>query len=99
MGKVRAWHLHYFHFFKVCLYPIEWVVDHASDIEGLTFRSNDYSKNLGVNSEWKALLLNKVAVGNGKKLSQDDTSLTEPPPGYDSVSSFGLLFPRVLIES
>jgi len=30
-------------------------------------------------------LLNKVVVGNGMKLSQDDTSLTEPPPGYDSV--------------
>jgi len=48
-------------------------------------KSNDYSKNLDVNSEWKALLLNKVVVGNGMKLSQDDTSLTEPPPGYDSV--------------
>jgi len=48
-------------------------------------KSNDYSKNLGTSSEWKALLLNKVVVGNGRKLTQDDTSLTEPPPGYDSV--------------
>jgi hypothetical protein len=51
-----------------------------------TSRSNDYSKNIGVNSEWKALLLNKVIVGKGKKLTKDDTSLTQPPPGYDSVS-------------
>ncbi|KAF9790510.1 hypothetical protein BJ322DRAFT_1104161 [Thelephora terrestris] len=48
-------------------------------------KSNDYSKNLGVSSDWKALLLNKVVVGNGKKLTQDDTTLTEPPPGYNSV--------------
>lgn len=48
-------------------------------------KSNDYSKNVGINSDWKALLLNKVVVGNGKKLINDDTSLTEPPPGFDSV--------------
>ena len=57
-----------------------------------TFRSNDYSKNMGINSEWKALLLNKVVVGNGLKLSQNSTALTEPPSGYDSVSVFGLNF-------
>lgn len=51
----------------------------------LVFRSNDYSKNVGINSEWKALLLNKVVVGNGKRLINDDTSLTAPPPGFDSV--------------
>jgi hypothetical protein len=48
-------------------------------------KSNDYSENIGTASEWKALLLNKVVVGSGHKLMQDDTSLTEPPPGYDSV--------------
>jgi len=52
----------------------------------LTFRSNDYSKNEGITSDWKALLLNKVVVGNGKKLTQDDITLTQPPSGYDSVS-------------
>jgi len=55
-------------------------------IEILTFRSNDYSKNEGITSDWKALLLNKVVVGNGKKLTQDDITLTQPPSGYDSVS-------------
>jgi phage gp45-like len=29
--------------------------------------------------------LNKVVVGRGHKLTQDDTSLTAPPTGYDSV--------------
>ena len=65
-----------------------------------TFRSNDYSKNMGINSEWKALLLNKVVVGNGLKLSQNNTALTEPPSGYDSVSVL-LAYPLagVLIRS
>jgi hypothetical protein len=35
----------------------------------------------------KAVLLNKVVVGKGKKLMYDDTTLTAPPPGYDSVST------------
>lgn len=48
-------------------------------------KSNDYSSNLGITSTWKALLLNKVVVGNGKKLVNDNTSLTEPPAGFDSV--------------
>lgn len=48
-------------------------------------KSNDYSKNLGASSDLKALLLNKVVVGNGKKLINDDTTLTAPPPGFDSV--------------
>lgn len=48
-------------------------------------KSNDYAKNIGVNSDWKALLLNKVVVGAGKSLINDDTSLTGPPVGYDSV--------------
>ena len=60
-------------------------VEHAPDLDVLTLRSNDYSRNIGVTSNWKALLLNKVVVGNGKKLVKDDTSLTQPPPGFDSV--------------
>jgi len=49
-------------------------------------KSNDYSKNDdSLVSDWKALLLNKVVVGNGKKLFNDDTTLTEPPGVYDSV--------------
>ena len=94
LGEVRAWDLHFFDFIEVRLRSTK-VVERASDIGILAFRSNDYSKNLGISSEWKALLLNKVVVGNGKKLTQDDTSLTEPPPGYDSVSVFALAFLRV----
>lgn len=48
-------------------------------------KSNDYASNVAINSTWRALLLNKVVVGNGKKLVHDDTSLTAPPPGFDSV--------------
>lgn len=69
--------------------PLFILVERVSDIEALAFRSNDYSRNDGSDSDWKALLLNKVVVGNGMKLIRDDTSLTKPPAGYDSVSFFG----------
>ncbi|PVF95503.1 ADP-ribosylation [Serendipita vermifera] len=53
-------------------------------------KSNDYSENLQgalnlSSSPSKAMLLNKVVVGKGKILRDDDRTLTEPPPGYDSV--------------
>ncbi|KAH7884349.1 ADP-ribosylation [Phlebopus sp. FC_14] len=47
-------------------------------------KSNDYSTNVKP-SNLKAILLNKVVVGKGYKMMQDNTSLTAPPPGYDSV--------------
>ncbi|KDQ55822.1 hypothetical protein JAAARDRAFT_59795 [Jaapia argillacea MUCL 33604] len=47
-------------------------------------KSNDYSRN-GASSTFKALLLNKVVVGRGIQMEHDDTSLTAPPAGYDSV--------------
>ncbi|KAF8808435.1 ADP-ribosylation [Phlegmacium glaucopus] len=47
-------------------------------------RSKDYSHNDCI-SPLKAILLNKVVVGKDYKLLQDDTSLTSPPAGYDSV--------------
>jgi hypothetical protein len=31
------------------------------------------------------MLLNKVVVGKGYKMTQDNPSLTAPPTGYDSV--------------
>lgn len=49
-------------------------------------KSNDYSRNVMVTpSPWKAILLNKVVVGKGYKMKSDNSSLTGPPPGYDSV--------------
>ena len=51
-------------------------------------KSNDYSNNIKP-SKLKAILLNKVVVGKGYKMMQDNTNLTAPPTGYDSVS--GLL--------
>lgn len=47
-------------------------------------KSDAYSCN-SCTSEWKAMLLNRVVVGNGYKMRVDNTGLTEPPPGYDSV--------------
>jgi hypothetical protein len=68
------------------------VAELVSDIYPSTSRSNDYSKNDGNVSDWKALLLNKVVVGRGQKLTNDNTSLTKPPPGSDSVSILGVVF-------
>lgn len=47
-------------------------------------KSNDYSRN-EIKSPWKAVMLNRVVVGKGYKLKQDDPTLTSPPAGYDSV--------------
>ncbi|KAF9441198.1 hypothetical protein P691DRAFT_856344 [Macrolepiota fuliginosa MF-IS2] len=47
-------------------------------------KSNDYSQN-DCKSNLKAILLNKVIVGKGYKLTHDLTSLTAPPSGFDSV--------------
>ncbi|RXW20692.1 hypothetical protein EST38_g5156 [Candolleomyces aberdarensis] len=47
-------------------------------------KSNDYSHN-DCKSNLKAILLNKVVVGKGCKMLQDNTSLTAAPAGYDSV--------------
>ncbi|KAJ3979262.1 hypothetical protein F5890DRAFT_1589450 [Lentinula detonsa] len=47
-------------------------------------KSNDYSTN-ECRSPLKAILLNKVVVGKGCKLTQDNVALTSPPQGYDSV--------------
>ena len=96
MGEVRARDLHFVDFIKVRLRTVKRVVvEHASDIKILTFRSHDYSRNVDITSEWNALLLNKVVVGNGKKLTRGDKSLTAAPTGYDSVSIFTLLLLRM----
>ena len=50
-----------------------------------TRRSDDYSANAN-KSPLKAILLNKVIVGKGCKMTHDNTTLTAPPAGYDSVS-------------
>lgn len=48
-------------------------------------RSNDYSQN-DCKSNLKAILLNKVVVGKGHKMTHDNSTITSPPQGYDSVS-------------
>ncbi|CAL1717325.1 unnamed protein product [Somion occarium] len=48
-------------------------------------KSNDYSSNTDPNAPLKAIILNKVVVGKGYKMTRDNTSLTAPPAGFDSV--------------
>ncbi|THV01271.1 hypothetical protein K435DRAFT_827817 [Dendrothele bispora CBS 962.96] len=48
-------------------------------------KSNDYSRNEGCKSPLKAILLNKVVVGKGHKLTSNHETLTAPPNGCDSV--------------
>jgi len=47
-------------------------------------KANDYSQNKQT-SQYKTLLLNKVIVGNGFKVTKDQDTLQAPPSGYDSV--------------
>lgn len=55
-------------------------------------RSDSYARHAGPKSSpYKAMLLNKVVVGKGYKVTSNEPSLRAPPPGYDSVSfEFGL---------
>ncbi|KAK0205008.1 hypothetical protein DFS33DRAFT_722745 [Desarmillaria ectypa] len=47
-------------------------------------KANDYIHNTG-HSDYRAVLLNNVVVGKGRKLRQDDPTLTQAPAGFDSV--------------
>jgi len=53
-------------------------------VSSTSSKSNDYQRNL-IQSSWKAMILNKVVVGKGYKMKQDNSSLTAAPNGYDSV--------------
>ncbi|PCH42126.1 ADP-ribosylation [Wolfiporia cocos MD-104 SS10] len=48
-------------------------------------KANDYSQDTDSNALLKAILLNKVVVGKGCKMTRDNTSLKAPPSGFDSV--------------
>jgi hypothetical protein len=60
-------------------------------------RSDSYSWN-DCTSKWKAMLLNKVVVGEGYSLMVNSRSLTKPPTGYDSVSAMILIKSQVIGE-
>ncbi|GJJ10242.1 hypothetical protein Clacol_004468 [Clathrus columnatus] len=47
-------------------------------------KAHDYQKNTGSFPN-NAVLLNKVVVGKGKKLGQEDPTLTDAPSGFDSI--------------
>ncbi|KAK7682519.1 hypothetical protein QCA50_014319 [Cerrena zonata] len=48
-------------------------------------KSDDYSSNTDSRASTKAIILNKIVVGKGYKMTEDDTKLTAPPAGFDSV--------------
>ncbi|KZT66593.1 hypothetical protein DAEQUDRAFT_674722, partial [Daedalea quercina L-15889] len=53
-------------------------------ISATSSKSDDYVKESG-GSQCKAMLLNDVVMGQPIKLSANNSALTEPPAGYDSV--------------
>lgn len=69
----------------------------SSELTFHTIRSNDYSSSLDPKTSLKAILLNKIVVGKGYKMTQDNTTLTAPPAGYDSVSPLFNLIRVVVI--
>jgi len=79
--KIWIWNLHVIDLIKVGAYTFIYTLPHT------LIRSNDYSRNV-TSSPWKAMILNNVVVGKGYKITNDNSSLTGPPPGYDSVSLF-----------
>ena len=82
MGKVWTWNLYLFCFFKVC----RLFVNLPNHPNFFFTRANDYSANL-VTSSWKALLLVNVVIGNAATYTTNQSYLTQPPWGCDSVRS------------
>ena len=57
----------------------------------LICRASECSSNdKNVATPWVAVLLSKVAAGHECVMRHDNTTLTTPPQGYDSVSVSGL---------
>ena len=86
LGPVCRLHRHLF-----CHLDAHVRFGHGIYTSSTSSKSNDYSTNVNP-SRLKAVLLNKVVVGKGYKMTQDNTSLTAPPAGYDSVCTFLLSF-------
>ena len=82
MGEVWKRDLHLVHLLEVR----QMLVIRRNCPDPVVSRSNDYSTNL-VYSPWKAILLAYVAVGNPKKFTTDQPTLTQAPVGFDSVRS------------
>jgi len=65
-----------------------------------TSKSDHFSRNVRA-SEWKAMLLNKVVVGKGYRMTAGDTTLVGPPDGFDSVlaeaSDSGLNYDELVV--
>jgi len=70
---------------SVCTTNTGWCrFGHGIYTSSTSSKSNGYSSN-DCKSALKAMLLNKVIVGNGCKLRQNNDTLTAPPQGFDSV--------------
>uniref|UniRef100_A0A0W0F9V8 PARP catalytic domain-containing protein n=1 Tax=Moniliophthora roreri TaxID=221103 RepID=A0A0W0F9V8_MONRR len=63
-------------------------------------KSNDFSRNVP-KSPMKAILLNKVVVGKGCKMSHANKTLTAPPSGCDSVlaEGGGIVYDELIVFS
>lgn len=67
-----------------------------ADFRDFFCRAGDHSSNnKNVETPWVALILGKVAAGQGCLMRHDNTTLTAPPQGYDSASVSGLVPNRV----
>ncbi|EKM52580.1 uncharacterized protein PHACADRAFT_261096 [Phanerochaete carnosa HHB-10118-sp] len=53
-------------------------------VSATSSKSNDYIKELG-GSSYRAMILSEVIMGKAIKLPREDRTLTQPPPGYNSV--------------
>ena len=65
----RDWDLHFVDFIKVCLRPVKWAsIERASNVTVFPDRSNDYSINDGIISDWIG-----AATEQGRRRKQRET--------------------------
>ena len=81
-AEVRKRNLHLVHFLEVR----RIIISRRNRPDLVVSSSHEYIRNL-VHSPWKAILLCYVVVGNTKKLTTNQPTLTQPPVGFDSVRS------------
>lgn len=86
--EVWNWNIHFHKGVEVCFLERAYTITVNGIPTCTTFcRAIDYSGNdKGLESPWVALLLSKVAAGKGCVTRHENTTLTAPPQGYDSVS-------------
>lgn len=79
--EVRSRHLHHFCIVKVRLHRLRFL---NSALTPLSFRADDYNVTQS-NSDFKAMLVAKVVLGNGYPMFRTNKTLKSPPYQWDSV--------------